>query len=315
MFKGRISLIFLVHAEFFLMFFYELAAVAAAFCWAVGGLVSSRPSGHLGAIGFNCVRMWFVVLMLLVYSLVAGTLTTFDFGATPVVVLSGFIGIFLGDTALFLTLNRMGPRRTSILFAMNAPMAAILGCIFLDEVFSVQATIGVVCVIVGVVLAIMFGKRKEQLHKWEEIKGPLWIGVGLGLIAALSQAIGSLVIRPVMETGSDPVVVALFRCLVAAICLTGMTQLPNPRFKLANPLTLSITFETIMSGLISMGLGMTLLLLALSGGEVGIISTLSATSPALLLPLLWWRTREVPARGAWFGAGLVVIGCGLIFMS
>ena len=53
---------------------------------------------------------------------------------------------------------------------------------------------------------------------------------------------------------------------------------------------------------------------ALSGGKVGIVSTLSATSPVMILPMLWLKTGERPAGGAWAGALLVVIGMGLIFL-
>ena len=33
----------------------------------------------------------------------------------------------------------------------------------------------------GVVLAIVFGKRKDQLHQWESVTGQLWVGIALGL--------------------------------------------------------------------------------------------------------------------------------------
>lgn len=59
---------------------------------------------------------------------------------------------------------------------------------------------------------------------------------------------------------------------------------------------------------------MTLLLYALSGGKAGIGSTLSATSPVILLPMLWARTGERPAAGAWAGAALVVAGMALILL-
>ncbi|MEN0002440.1 MAG: EamA family transporter, partial [Pseudomonadota bacterium] len=39
----------------------------------------------------------------------------------------------------------------------------------------------------------------------------------------------------------------------------------------------------------------------------------SATTPAMMLPILWWRTQEMPAAGAWIGAALVVVGSALIF--
>ena len=35
-------------------------------------------------------------------------------------------------------------------------------------------------------------------------------------------------------------------------------------------------------------------------------------TPILLLPLLWLRLRRVPAKGAWCGAAITVIGTALI---
>ena len=58
---------------------------------------------------------------------------------------------------------------------------------------------------------------------------------------------------------------------------------------------------------------MTLLLFARSGGSVGIVSTLSATSPVIILPWIWLRTGQRPAAGAWVGAAIVIIGMALIF--
>ena len=40
---------------------------------------------------------------------------------------------------------------------------------------------------------------------------------------------------------------------------------------------------------------------------------LSATSPVIILPLIWLRTGQRPARGAWGGALIVIVGMALIF--
>jgi drug/metabolite transporter (DMT)-like permease len=80
-------------------------------------------------------------------------------------------------------------------------------------------------------------------------------------------------------------------------------------------MTWKLAVPTAFSGLLAMGVGMTLLLFALSGGQAGVISTLSATSPVMILPMLWLLTGERPATGAWAGAGLVVAGMALIFMG
>ena len=48
-------------------------------------------------------------------------------------------------------------------------------------------------------------------------------------------------------------------------------------------------------------------------GEVGIVAPLPATTPALVLPMLWGKTGDMPPPLAWPGAALVVAGSGMIF--
>ncbi|WP_432348199.1 DMT family transporter [Shinella yambaruensis] len=293
---------------------HELAALGAATCWALTGLISAGPAGHLGAPAFNRARQVFVTGLLALYVLFTGVWRELDMASAGPLLLSGLIGIFLGDTLLFETLNRLGPRRSGILFALNAPIAALLGWLVLGETLSSLAVAGILLTAVGVLLAIVFGKRRAQMHQWEAIKGPLSVGVLLGIGAATGQAIGSILARPVMATGIDPFLASLLRVGTAAFCLSILLQLPIPSVKPRGPLTPNVAAMTALTGILALAIGMTLLLFALSGGKVGIVSTLSATSPVMILPMLWLRTGERPAGGAWAGAALVVIGMGLIFM-
>lgn len=293
---------------------HELAALGAATCWALTGLISAGPAGHLGAPAFNRARQVFVTGLLALYVLFTGVWRELDMASAGPLLLSGLIGIFLGDTLLFETLNRLGPRRSGILFALNAPIAALLGWLVLGETLSSLAVAGILLTAFGVLLAIVFGKRRAQMHQWEAIKGPLSVGVLLGIGAATGQAIGSILARPVMATGIDPFLASLLRVGTAAFCLSILIQLPIPSVKPRGPLTLKVAAMTALTGILALAIGMTLLLFALSGGKVGIVSTLSATSPVMILPMLWLRTGERPAGGAWAGAALVVIGMGLIFL-
>jgi len=47
---------------------------------------------------------------------------------------------------------------------------------------------------------------------------------------------------------------------------------------------------------------------------VGLVGILSSVSPVLVLPLLWWRLGRAPAQGAWWGAGLTVLGTVLVLI-
>jgi drug/metabolite transporter (DMT)-like permease len=49
------------------------------------------------------------------------------------------------------------------------------------------------------------------------------------------------------------------------------------------------------------------------GARKLVIATLPATSPVIILPLLWLRTGQRPSAKSWLGAGLAVVGLALIF--
>ncbi|WP_367277770.1 EamA family transporter [uncultured Roseobacter sp.] len=65
--------------------------------------------------------------------------------------------------------------------------------------------------------------------------------------------------------------------------------------------------------MIGTGLGMTLQLYALSGGPVGVVSTLTATTPLIILPLIGFFGKARPSGLAWAGAICAVAGVALIF--
>jgi len=76
--------------------------------------------------------------------------------------------------------------------------------------------------------------------------------------------------------------------------------------------TRRVLAQTALNGFIAMGVGMTLLLMALKKGDVGMVAILSSVSPVLVLPLLWLHLGRAPALAAWLGAALTVLGTALI---
>ena len=291
---------------------YDFLALAAAACWAFGSLLSVEPSRHLGAFAFTRWRMFLVGLMLWAATFALSGLPAMSLDQVGAMAVSGLVGIFVGDTALFSAMNRLGPRRAGILFATHAIFSALLGFIVLGERMATQALIGGCLTVSGVMIAITFGQRKTDNHAWETNQGRPAIGVALGLLAALCQALGSLIAKPAMADGMDPVAASAIRVSVACaahVCLLLIG------FKAALPAcrpSVPVLAQTALSGLVSVALGMTLLLLALKFGDVGMVAILSSVTPILLLPLLWLRLRRPPAAGAWFGAVLTVFGTGLI---
>jgi drug/metabolite transporter (DMT)-like permease len=294
------------------MIFY-LAALGAALCWAVSAILSANPSAALGSIAFVRIRMTMVFFMLATALLVTGGWRTVAASHITLSLISGLIGILAGDAALFAAMNRLGPRRAGILFASNAIFSVILGWLFLQEKLGMLTLTGIAIALAGVALAILFGKRQNDAHQWEAVKGPLLTGIAIGLFSGLCQAVGSIIARPVMATGVDPIAIAAIRVGIASLGLTIAMFAGVKSARAKTTLTPRLAAQVALSGFAAMGVGMTLLLFALSGGEVGVVATLSATTPALVLPLLWWKTGDMPPPLAWLGAALVVAGSGMIF--
>ena len=223
------------------------------------------------------------------------------------IMLSAVTGVVLGDFFLFVTMRRLGPRRTNVLFATNAVFAAIIGWVILGEVVSARTAMAVLLGFGGVVLAVVFGKRRDLLHKWESVMPPLWIGVVAGLLAAICQAFGVVFARPVMAAGVDPVAVTLARAVVGAAVFWA--TLPFDRSRVGMPLLPrgKLLALTGLNGLFGLGVGAAMLMAALETGNVATVTILSSTTPVMILPFIWARTGRMPAPAAWLGAILVVI--------
>ncbi|HEX5697979.1 MAG TPA: DMT family transporter [Rhodoferax sp.] len=291
---------------------YDLMALGAAACWAVGSVMSVTPARHLGAFAFTRWRMAMVAVMLWAVVAVQGSWHSFDGHAWGVMAVSGLIGVFIGDTALFAAMNRLGPRRAGVLFATHAAFSAALGFALLDERMSLQALLGGVLTLAGVMLAILLGRHKGETHDWEADRGHVGLGVALALLAALCQAVGSLIAKPVMAQQVDPIMASAVRVTVATAA-HAVLLLSGFRAARANRApTLRVLAQTGLNGFIAMGIGMTLVLLALEKGDVGMVAILSSVSPILVLPLLWLQLKRAPAAGAWLGAALTVIGTALL---
>jgi drug/metabolite transporter (DMT)-like permease len=290
---------------------HELAALGTATCWATTGILASDAIRALGAFHFNLIRQAFVTLILGLVVWGSGALALPGWEAVAILALSGVVGILLGDTLNFAAVGRLGPRRAGAIFALNAPMAAVLGWLALGERLGAQAWTGIGVTVAGVALAIL-GRTPSGAHRLEQVWGGLGLGVLFGLGAALGQATGTLIARPFMTAGLDPYLGSLVRVGASGVAMGLIASLPMapPRPRAVTRRVLGLTLATALIGLL---LGMTLFLYALQGSETGIIATLSATSPVIILPLLWVRTGQRPSLTSWIGAALAVAGLALIF--
>ena len=296
------------------MLIYYLIAILAAFCWSVSSLISADIARNIGGLAFNRIRLFFVSLMLIAFTIYQDTWNTIHNDFFFTIIISGIIGIFVGDTLLFIALQKIGPRRNNILFSLAAPFTVMLNIFFLNEVMTFVNLLGCLIVFFGVVIAIAYGNSNDQIHRWEIVQGSLKVGIILSVGAALCQSIGLILMKPVLNAGADPIASAAIRTSISLFFISFTFLFNYENFNPKKKITLKIILQSILSGFIGMALGMSLLLIALKNADAGIVATLSSTSPILILFLIWLLTKKIPSLGAWFGTILAIMGTGLIFI-
>ena len=296
------------------MLLYYFIATLAALCWAIASLISADVTRTIGGLAFNRLRLFFVSVMLISYTFYLDTWETINQEFLIIILISGIIGIFIGDTLLFIALQKIGPRRNNILFSLAAPFTVILNIFFLNEIMSVINLIGCIIVFFGVVVAIAYGNSRDKNHRWEVIEGNIYAGVFFGIGAALCQAIGLIMMKPILSMGADPIASASLRTAISCILLAFTFFFNYKIFNTKTSLSLKIIGQSILSGFLGMALGMSLLLIALKYADAGIVATLSSTSPIMILFLIWILTKKIPTVGAWIGTILAIIGSSLIFI-
>jgi len=291
---------------------FEYLALLAATCWAFGSLLSAQAATHLGAFAFTRYRMLVAMLLLWAMALYSGGWQTLSSSSITLLSLSGTIGIFIGDTALFAAMNRLGPRRAGVLFASHALFSVILAYFWLGETLWGFTLVGSSLLISGVMIAILFGKRHTEQHQWENSQHGVGLGIALALLAALCQAISTLMLKPLMLTDIDAVAASAVRMSIGFVLHLLIFVLGFKAARSYLPLTGRILWLVIINATLSMVLGMTFILQALKHGDAGMVAMLSSVSPVLVLPMLWLVYKRSPAWGAWVGALLTVLGTVLI---
>ena len=111
----------------------ELLAALAAFSWAVGSLFSAAAASQMGAFAFTRWRLFFALTLLWAFALTTGQWRSLSASSLALLAVSGLIGIFIGDTALFACMNRLGPRRSGVLFATHAIFFYAVGLVVLGR--------------------------------------------------------------------------------------------------------------------------------------------------------------------------------------
>jgi drug/metabolite transporter (DMT)-like permease len=129
--------------------------------------------------------------------------------------LSGVLGIGLGDTFYFEALNNLGARRTLLLQALAPPLAALIALIFLQESLIFTAWMGILLTVLGVSWVISERVPGSDSKAINPLRG-----VSFALLSALGQASGAVLSRAALAgTEINPLWSTLLRLIGGTLVL------------------------------------------------------------------------------------------------
>ncbi|MXX82595.1 MAG: DMT family transporter [Chloroflexi bacterium] len=226
---------------------------------------------------------------------------------------SSLAGFVMSALFLLRAFQMIGPRLTMLLGATSPIFAALLAWLLLGQRLPPYAALGIALVLAGV-LTVVSGDAQTNRQNTR-------VGYRRGLLMALAAAVmqgTSYVLMAEGVTDDFPVMSAsIMRTVFAlvvlwlAIVLRGNLQ-QNLRLIVDQPLAL---FHIALAALTGPVLGATLVLASLQFTSVGISSTLTGTTPILMLPIGFVVFGDYITKRAISGTCVAVTGVALLFAA
>ncbi|MEZ6095091.1 MAG: DMT family transporter [Pirellulaceae bacterium] len=287
----------------------ELAGLGAALFWAVSSMIWGRiPLTALGInLAKNVLGAAILFLHLLVLAIVLNRpLVAADIDSWKWLALSGLIGIALGDTFYFRSLQTLGPRK-SLMVASSAPIfAALLNWWVLKNTVLPLGMLGIGLVILGVVLVVADRKAKKEFAHLQS--GEYFRGIIFGILGALCQALGLLFSQFGMQN-CGALEASFIRILVSATMIV-CSYIAIGKFK---PVAKKIIERKNIIWILpatAMGtwLGIWFSQVAVKHADLATAQTLMATSPLFAIPMAILFYRERPTLVSFLGTVIGIAG-------
>lgn len=291
----------------------EIAALITALLWSGTSIVFTEASIRAGSFYVNVTRLIIanicLALTILIFQVEINISTSQLFN----LILSGFIGLVIGDTFLFKAFQYIGARLSMLIMSLVPGMSALLAYIFLGEKISAIGIVGMLITISGISIVVL--NRSEKPSSSYKID---YSGIFYAVMGALGQAIGLIFAKIAFnESDINGFVAAFIRISSSVLFIYPLfiliTRIKNPFSVFKNNKT-AFTY-TLIGSIIGPFFGITFSLIAVAHTKVGIASTLMSTVPIIMLPMVKFYYKENLSWIAILGAFLAVGGIVLLFMK
>ena len=307
-------------------FIGETIAFATVFAWTTSSIVFEYSSKKIGSTCVNFFKLLVstLVIAIYLYFTTGSFVPLYTTDKTVIwIIASGIIGFTICDLALFHSFVIMGAHYAQLIMTGYPIFAAITAWLIIKESLAPMAILGICITIIGVAITILSHKsEKKGLNLIIPKKGLI-----LAFIAAICQGVGFVLSKKGMmeyansehitQQSHDLIPIAATQIRAAAgflgvfLSMLLSRRLHKIRFALQQKKAIYITLIGTIAGPL---VGVILSLLALQHASTGVVSTIIATQPILLMLYEIIVNNKKISRKEILGTILAVIGIILFFL-
>ena len=224
--------------------------------------------------------------------------------------LSGFV---ISSVMLLRAFQYIGPRLSMLVGASTPIFAALMAWIALGQGLPSHSAFGIALVIIGIVWAVSDGAKLKDWSRGSQYRRGMLLAIG----SAIGQGASFVLMSEGMAGGFPVMSASVIRTLVGVVIFWLYMSIRsksgnNLRTILREPRAFLMLVVATLTGPV---IGTTLVLLSLQFTGVGVSSTLTGTTPILLIPISFVVFKEAITLRAVMGTIVAIAGVAVLFAS
>lgn len=224
-----------------------------------------------------------------------------------IISLSGFIGMFLGDLFLFKAYNMIGARVTMLIMALSPIIVSIIDFLFLGvSLFPIQI-FAILITCLGIILVI-FKTEDKKISLGFSVKGLFY-----AFLATLGQSLG-VILTKLGSTTYDSLATSQIRLGVAIFFFGAVVLYEKKAKETIKMITSKRALSLLLIGTFFSVFGIAALIEAFKSANASIASTISSTSPIIMIPCSILFYKEKIRKNEIIGAIISVVGLSIFFL-
>jgi len=280
-----------------------IVALLSAASWAFATVVFDKIGKVVPYVGITFLKGTFSIILMMVLLLFTGGLQAVGIWDFVFFALSGIIGISIGDSLFFKSLQDLGAKVQVIFFLLGQIFTMVLSLLLLGELLSLQQYIGAIILLTGIVVVI-WGKQENHPNKVR--------GIICGLLSILCFSVSAIMVK-IAITDVEVVTATFYRMVFGTIFTLGFGVVGKQLHFWIEPLKDKRLLSLFVLNVVVITYGGFLLsMLAIKLISVSLVSVLGTTEPVFVLLFAFLINKERIRKQEIIGTLITLIGLFII---